>query len=912
MLNFKVNQGIKVSLPFESYKSAIIKNLDTYAQNHSKNGELKVVLRGRQVTVFDDLNSFVKDGGLEGYVALPTATGKTPLYIKFIEALTTDTDIKTIIAVPTNVLVEQTEKMLYQFIDREKVEALPNKIGILNYLHKDYSAKLLITTYSSLWLNTENGNIDPKDYQLLILDEAHEAITKRRIETINKFTNAFKLGLTATPEYSEEKKLVNVLPNEIHRMSIREAVYEGLLSNFSVYVVETHTDLTNVKITAHGEYDDKDLDIAVNTASRNLAALEVYQNLFPDTPSAIANCVSISHALAFAELANKNGIPAVAVTSLMNEEERNEALWKYKNGDYKLITNVNILTRGFDAPNATVCLNLAPTLSKVKATQRSGRVLRLDPEEYERNYISKHAYIIDFKDKTSSKRAVPISFAEIAEDAEIIRSQGKYHIDKINKEPRVKPDLKIDGINVITEPKLVMRVVNEGSIQRLKKAPENYLSKVELANTLDVTLGKIGTIISISSEELIKHPEWVGEYFSKNGRPMLHYHNDFVKLLKTTYSKIERPPENWQTATKISKKTGISFHYIKSTIDNLSEELKKHPEWSGFYRKGAGPKEVTKYYHPDFVELIKGAVLKVEVAPDGWSNRAEISKLAGVDPKMIKFVIENLSEELKKHPEWSGIYHRRLGTGPNVVYYHPDFIKLVKASVAEKLTKFTSVPDGWATMTQIGKSKGKSAQNMKPIFKSLSNELKQHPEWSGLYRSKTGLHTFYHPDFIKIVLRKTPSLPLDKAIAPKGWMNQIQIEKSTHRARKNIKLAIEALSEELKVHPEWSGIYRLPIKGGYYMFYHPEFIKMLKAKVEHLGIAPNGWMNGTQISEDINESWYNVKNAIESLSSELKKHPEWSELYNSSNRNLKVTTFYHPEFIALIKKRLQIKGLSRN
>ncbi|MDE1810952.1 MAG: DEAD/DEAH box helicase family protein, partial [Candidatus Micrarchaeota archaeon] len=140
--------------PFEYYRETAINNLESYRAAHYG---ANAVLRGRQVTVFDDLISFVKNGGQEGYVALPTSAGKTPLYIKFMESIMGNTDMKCIIAVPTNVMVDQTQRMLHKFLDKDEIEALRSKIGILNYLHKDYGAPILITTYKSLQMRTDSG-----------------------------------------------------------------------------------------------------------------------------------------------------------------------------------------------------------------------------------------------------------------------------------------------------------------------------------------------------------------------------------------------------------------------------------------------------------------------------------------------------------------------------------------------------------------------------------------------------------------------------------------------------------------------------------------------------------------------------------------------------------------------------------
>jgi hypothetical protein len=69
--------------------------------------------------------------------------------------------------------------------------------------------------------------------------------------------------------------------------------------------------------------------------------------------------------------------------------------------------SVNQFIRGNDCKLASVAMNLAPTGSKVRAQQRGGRVLRLDPLN-----PAKHAHIIDFL--YTDRRGQPVTFAQIA------------------------------------------------------------------------------------------------------------------------------------------------------------------------------------------------------------------------------------------------------------------------------------------------------------------------------------------------------------------------------------------------------------------------------------------------------------------------------------------------------------------
>lgn len=244
-----------------------LNSLDTYIQNHHEGSD--VTLREKQITVFEDLRNFVEEGGTEGYIKLPTGVGKTVLFTEFIEAL----NLRTLIVVPTQVLVDQTEDKLKRF-------APGVEFGKVYPKEKQFGRQVTIITYDSLIQQVESGALKPEEYDCLILDEVHQSLSPRRAETVQKFGKTLKIGFTATPEFSKEKKVANLLSTEIHSMKIKEAVEEGLLCSFSSVLARTEVDLSNVRVTTGGDYNEKEMEKAVNIHSRNKAAVDLYKQGF--------------------------------------------------------------------------------------------------------------------------------------------------------------------------------------------------------------------------------------------------------------------------------------------------------------------------------------------------------------------------------------------------------------------------------------------------------------------------------------------------------------------------------------------------------------------------------------------------------------------------------------------------------
>ncbi|NTU99142.1 DEAD/DEAH box helicase family protein, partial [Candidatus Falkowbacteria bacterium] len=179
-----------------------LNNLDLYALRHQYDKEGRI-LRDRQFDVFSDISKFLESGGQNGYIKLPTGVGKTILFSQVVESM----GLKTMIVVPSKILVGQTGEKLESFTELE--------YGSYFQDEKDASKQVVTITYQSLGRAIDEGIINPKDFQLLILDEAHKALSSNRQELLKNF-DAIKLGFTATPKYSEEKHLKDLLENEIH------------------------------------------------------------------------------------------------------------------------------------------------------------------------------------------------------------------------------------------------------------------------------------------------------------------------------------------------------------------------------------------------------------------------------------------------------------------------------------------------------------------------------------------------------------------------------------------------------------------------------------------------------------------------------------------------------------------------
>ncbi len=446
-----------------------LNSLDSYIQNHhAEDGKKK--LRGKQIDVFENLRDFLEAGGQNGYVKLPTGFGKTVLFIEFIKAV----NLKTIIVVPTQELVTQTEKSI-----RKHTPDL--EAGKVYEKAKEFGRQVTIITYKSLIAQLKSGNINPADYDCLVLDEAHEALGEETRKTVEQF-DCLKLGFTATPDFSTEKGVRDLLETEIHKMTLREGVESGHLCSFVNRLVRTSADISKVKQTG-GELDEKQLAEAVDVASRNEVAIKIYKERF-EGKLGIAYCVGVKHAEKLAGLFREAGVSAESIDGTMDYNERKEILGRYERGETKILCNADLLIMGFDEPKASVCFRLRPSKSAVVVEQSSGRVMRLDEDDPD-----KLAWIFDFVDMGTDESGV-VLFAQVANGSFIANPNskwGKSNSDSGTGDIKTKvPDIEIEGIEIISDEEEIMKIDQQTRLKNREKVvvyrtPESALAELEAA-----------------------------------------------------------------------------------------------------------------------------------------------------------------------------------------------------------------------------------------------------------------------------------------------------------------------------------------------------------------------------------------------------------------------------------------------
>lgn len=238
---------------------------------------------------------------------------------------------------------------------------------------KEPEKHVVCGSIQSVALNLEA--FSENDFDYLIIDEAHHASADTYQKVLSYFKPKFILGLTATPERTDdEKAIIDIFKNTAHKLDIQTAVEIGALVSARCMRIHTNIDMTNVRFNSV-KYNIRDLDVKICVTERNKVIVNTWLK-YVKNKRTVVFCASVNHAKQISQLFIDSGVSAVAVSGAMKTSERNEWLSKFADGKVKVLCACDLLNEGWDCPQTEVLFMARPTMSKVLYTQQLGRGMR--------------------------------------------------------------------------------------------------------------------------------------------------------------------------------------------------------------------------------------------------------------------------------------------------------------------------------------------------------------------------------------------------------------------------------------------------------------------------------------------------------------------------------------------------------
>lgn len=318
--------------------------------------------------------------GKHPLIALPTGSGKTYAIADLIKYVTEKWDTNVIIISHVKEILKQNYKAIESYTGTD-VSIYSAGVG------RKEIGKITVAGIQSVYRKPELF----KDFGLVIIDEAHMVNPEDGTMYDTFFRGIGKhirVGFTATPfrlgsgyiyDNTSNTLFDDLIVDWCTKDRFNQIVEEGHLCKLTTKRTDLEMDTSGIKFTA-GEFNEKQLadrfdrDVITQAAIKEVLAAGVNRKKW------LIFAIDINHAEHIAEVLIRNGIPTAPIHSKMGEYglDRDRTLEGFKDGKYKCVVNINILTTGFDDPGIDMVVLLRPTSSPVLHVQTLGRGSRIE------------------------------------------------------------------------------------------------------------------------------------------------------------------------------------------------------------------------------------------------------------------------------------------------------------------------------------------------------------------------------------------------------------------------------------------------------------------------------------------------------------------------------------------------------
>ena len=382
-----------------------------------------------QITAINNLTKLHESNEHKALLISATGTGKT--YLSAFELRNYNPKKALFIVHREQIALQAMESYKNVFGDSKTM-------GILSGSRKEIDKDIIFCTIQSLSKDDILHSFKKDEFDYIIIDEVHKAGAFSYQKIVNYFTPDFLLGMTATPERSDDFDIFKMFNYNIaYEIRLKQALEEDLLCPFHYFAV---SDLTiNGK-----EVDDK-------TEFRYLIAEERVNHIIDkisfygycgDRVKGLMFCSKKEEAIELSNIFNERGYNTIALTGDDSQEDREKAIQRLEQDEREnaldYIFTVDIFNEGVDIPSVNQVVMLRPTQSAIIFVQQLGRGLR-------KNKSKDYVIVIDFVGNYDKNFLIPIALSGdrslnkdtlrkyISEGSRIIPGCSTINFDEVSK-----------------------------------------------------------------------------------------------------------------------------------------------------------------------------------------------------------------------------------------------------------------------------------------------------------------------------------------------------------------------------------------------------------------------------------------------------------------------------------------------
>lgn len=298
-----------------------------------------------------------------------------------------------------------------------RVGVNPADTGLLTGHVKEGDKPYLFATIQTLARDEILHSFAPDAFDYIVMDEVHHggAVTYQKV--LDYFKPRFLLGMTATPERSDDFDIYALFNHNIaYEIRLHDALAENMLVPFHYHGVS--------EITVNGQILDDHSDFNALTCEERVRHILYYADLYgsdTDRVKGLVFCRSVDEARSLAAAFCRHGRKATALTGASSEGERQAAIARLEanaaeDDDYlDYIFTCDIFNEGVDIPQVNQVIMLRPTTSAIVFVQQLGRGLRKYP-------YKRYLEVLDFIGNYENNFLLPIAlFGDRTYDKDFVR-----------------------------------------------------------------------------------------------------------------------------------------------------------------------------------------------------------------------------------------------------------------------------------------------------------------------------------------------------------------------------------------------------------------------------------------------------------------------------------------------------------
>lgn len=209
---------------------------------------------------------------------------------------------------------------------------------------------------------------------LIITDEGHHSKATTYKTIYEHYSDVPRLGFTATPYRMNGEGFTDIYEKMVVGPSIKWLIENKCLAPYRWYSIPL-IDRSKVDFKSTKKTDESTTVLFESDATIQGDIVKNYLK-YASGQQAIVYAPTISISKKIVEWFNEAGIHAVHADAKTKSKERDEIMQKFKNNEITVLSNVDLISEGFNVPDVGVIILCRPTQSVVLHLQQSMRGMR--------------------------------------------------------------------------------------------------------------------------------------------------------------------------------------------------------------------------------------------------------------------------------------------------------------------------------------------------------------------------------------------------------------------------------------------------------------------------------------------------------------------------------------------------------